>query len=129
MLVNYLKIEKNLSNYTNGINLLLSVKRKNKGISIFYNTKLNAVSGLSSKNLFETSKLRAFLLKKRQNSLKYLIEFQTQSFQNLLILKRKTNIFLKNINSYKGVRLELSLPLRGQRTHTNSKTARKLNKL
>jgi ribosomal protein S13 len=33
--------------------------------------------------------------------------------------------FYKNINSYKGTRHKKSLPVRGQRTHTNAKTNKK----
>ena len=43
-------------------------------------------------------------------------------------LKRIEYLSLKNhdlIKSYKGVRRKQGLPLRGQRTHTNSKTAKK----
>lgn len=36
---------------------------------------------------------------------------------------------LVDIRSYRGLRHKQSLPLRGQRTHTNGKTAKKLNKL
>jgi small subunit ribosomal protein S13 len=32
---------------------------------------------------------------------------------------------LKKIRTYKGVRLQLGLPLRGQRTHTNARTSRR----
>jgi len=35
---------------------------------------------------------------------------------------------LKQIGSYRGLRHNAGLPLRGQRTHTNAKTARKRNK-
>ncbi|AET40135.1 mitochondrial 37S ribosomal protein uS13m Ecym_5380 [Eremothecium cymbalariae DBVPG len=42
----------------------------------------------------------------------------------------KENIALKRrIGSYQGMRHALGLPVRGQRTRNNSKTARKLNKL
>ena len=37
-------------------------------------------------------------------------------------LRKKT---LLSIKSYKGLRLKQGLPVRGQRTHTNSRTARK----
>lgn len=39
----------------------------------------------------------------------------------LLVLKR-----LISIKSYKGLRRKKGLPIRGQRTHTNAKTARKI---
>lgn len=40
--------------------------------------------------------------------------------ENLLIFKK-----LINIKSYRGLRKNQGLPIRGQRTHTNAKTARK----
>ena len=33
--------------------------------------------------------------------------------------------FIKNIKTYKGLRHKASLPVRGQRTHTNAKTCKK----
>lgn len=36
--------------------------------------------------------------------------------------------FYKDINSYRGTRHKRSLPVRGQRTHTNAKTNKKKNK-
>jgi len=38
----------------------------------------------------------------------------------------KENVsFIKNIRTYKGLRHKASLPVRGQRTHTNAKTCKK----
>jgi len=38
----------------------------------------------------------------------------------------KSNLYvLRNIKSYRGIRYFLGLPIRGQRRHTNAKTARK----
>jgi len=36
--------------------------------------------------------------------------------------------FLYQLQTYKGIRLRLALPVRGQRTHTNAATAKKLNR-
>lgn len=47
-------------------------------------------------------------------------------------LKEKNYIAIKrliNIKTYRGIRLIKNLPVRGQRTRTNSKTAKKLNRL
>jgi small subunit ribosomal protein S13 len=41
---------------------------------------------------------------------------------------RKKNLDLKLIQNYRGVRLASGLPVRGQRTKTNRKTAKRLNK-
>jgi small subunit ribosomal protein S13 len=46
-------------------------------------------------------------------------------------LKKKINLSNKklfSINSYRGIRKKKGLPVRGQRTHTNAKTARKKKK-
>lgn len=105
-------------------------KRKNKkGINLFYNCKLNAISGLCIKQVFTKTLLRIFLEKKRENAVKYIFDFQSQAFYNLVVLNKKISAFLKTNFSYKIVRLAAGLPIRGQRTHTNAKTARKLNKI
>ena len=45
---------------------------------------------------------------------------------NKLKIQIKDNIsFIKNIRTYKGIRHKVSLPVRGQRTHTNAKTSKK----
>jgi small subunit ribosomal protein S13 len=38
---------------------------------------------------------------------------------------RENISFIKNIKTYKGLRHRASLPVRGQRTHTNAKTCKK----
>ena len=47
----------------------------------------------------------------------------TTDLKKLKILLLKTLIFIK---SYRGLRKIKGLPIRGQRTHTNAKTARKI---
>jgi ribosomal protein S13 len=127
MFVNNLKLI--IPTQTSILNLTPAVaKRKTKGINIFYNVKLNAISGLHINKRFDKSLLKLLLIKKRDNSIKYLIASQSQLFQNLIVTRRKNSIFFKNVNSYKALRLDLGLPIRGQRSHTNAKTARKLNK-
>jgi small subunit ribosomal protein S13 len=47
-------------------------------------------------------------------------------------LKRATKIYktkLLSIHSYRGIRSKQGFPIRGQRTHTNSKTAKKFKNL
>lgn len=44
-----------------------------------------------------------------------------------LTLKIKENLlFLKNIKNFRGIKHLMNLPTRGQRTHTNSKTKKRL---
>lgn len=112
------------------INGVTVEKRKSKkGINLFYNTKLNAISGLCTTYIFTKTPLKIFLEKKRENAIKYLFDAQALAFYNFLMLNKKINVFLKNNSNYKVMRLASGLPIRGQRTHTNSKTARRLNKI
>jgi small subunit ribosomal protein S13 len=79
--------------------------------------KLGFAKNLKVKNLTEDQIKR--LLKIADNS-------------NLIItsdLKKFKNLILKNlisIKSYRGLRRIKGLPVRGQRTHTNSRTSRKI---
>jgi small subunit ribosomal protein S13 len=79
--------------------------------------KLGFAKNLKVKNLTEDQIKR--LLKVADNS-------------NLIItsdLKKFKNLILKNlisIKSYRGLRRIKGLPVRGQRTHTNSRTSRKI---
>lgn len=65
-----------------------------------------------------------------KDQIKNLLKIVNQS--NLLItsdLKKFKSLILKNlvsIKSYKGLRRIKGLPIRGQRTHTNSRTSRKI---
>lgn len=72
-----------------------------------------------------------FLLKK---DLQHVGEYSQKVLERNLSKKQKTIIFenisfIKKNRSYKGTRHEKSLPVRGQRTKTNSKTNRKKSKL
>jgi len=46
---------------------------------------------------------------------------------NYLNYKFKRLVFLKTLNTFKGVRYNKNLPIRGQRTKTNAKTRKKFN--
>lgn len=82
------------------------------------------------KNLLYIFKLTLGLNKKIQpKSFKYSHTSRLNSFlekNNLEEKKRRSaNItFLKQINSYRGIRHKLNYPVRGQRTHTNAKRKR-----
>jgi ribosomal protein S13 len=65
----------------------------------------------------------------------FILQKKTENFLNLLLienqLKKKQfeylNILYKN-NSYRGLRHKRNLPVRGQRTHTNAQTQKKIAK-
>lgn len=44
----------------------------------------------------------------------------------LKLFNRNTVEFMQNLRTYKGIRHKLKYPCRGQRTHTNAKTVKKL---
>lgn len=58
---------------------------------------------------------------------KYLRIKKTAALLQIVIKKRINNFIL--IRSYKGLRHKNGYPVRGQRTHTNAKTQRKLLKI
>ena len=119
-----------LTLYKKKLSLLnYEVKRKNKGVNLFYNLKLNALSGLQNNQVFDKHFLKFLILKKRDNLIKHLLESQLKSFQELVINKKNAFFFYKTNYSYKALRLSSGFPIRGQRTHTNAKTARKFNKI
>jgi ribosomal protein S13 len=65
------------------------------------------------------------LPKKKRNELDFILS------KNLIDKKLKTelkeiDLFSKKIKTYKGIRNKLKYPARGQRTHTNAKTKKKL---
>jgi len=67
-----------------------------------------------------------YLSKDQYNKLVKTIEFLNfELASNLKKIKLLNNKKLINIKSYKGLRRYQGLPVRGQRTHTNAKTARK----
>ena len=61
-----------------------------------------------------------------------LVECKSQNYQTTTLLKadiKKYKARLVSISCYRGFRLTRGLPLRGQRSHGNSRTSRKLNKV
>lgn len=106
----YKKINKNIS-ILNSIKKIygvgkqhISVLKKNLGLN-----KRTKILGLKKKTsiLFNSClKRHCFLIKKKNNSKKFILKLLT-------------------IKSYRGVRHKLKYPVRGQRTHTNGKTQKK----
>lgn len=57
-------------------------------------------------------------------------ELSEMAIDSKLLSQIKSNIRMKReIGSYVGMRHAMGLPVRGQRTKTNAKTARKLNRI
>lgn len=104
-----------------------------ENMSIFF--ALQRVYGIGKKSSFLICKKLGFsinlkiknLSKDQSMDILNLIEYL-----NLIIasdLKKIKNLITKNlisIKSYRGLRRIQGLPVRGQRTHTNAKTARKI---
>jgi len=60
-------------------------------------------------------------------SIKTAVELANLDVGSDLVKKVSTNLdHYKKINCYRGLRHKLGLPVRGQRTHTNAQTARRL---
>ena len=84
-------------------------------------------SSIICKKLGFSNTLKVKSLSKDQiNQLIKYIEFMnliiSSDLRQKIILKKKSLISIK---SYRGIRRSLGFPIRGQRTHTNAKTAKK----
>jgi len=78
-----------------------------------------------TKMLGLNNKLKNLITKKSHNvQIKKFLENK----KTLIIFEQKTNNFLLKIRNYKNYRNNLGYPVRGQRTHTNAKTKKKLFK-
>lgn len=90
----------------------------------------NSYSSTICKNLGFSNNLKVKNLSKEQ--LNQLIKITEMLNLNLASdLKKTKSLILKtliSIKSYRGLRRYQGLPVRGQRTHTNAKTAKKRNK-
>jgi small subunit ribosomal protein S13 len=85
------------------------------------NSILKNKLGLNSRLAF------SFIKQKNLNNLNN--RFSKLLLGNKLKLRIKEQInFIKNIRTYRGLRHKVSLPVRGQRTHTNAKTSKKTNR-
>ena len=91
-----------------------------EGIGKTYSTKICKVLGFSSNLKVEN------LSKEQVNKLVFTIEsLDIKLSSDLKKLKVSVIKKLISIKSYRGLRINQGLPVRGQRTHTNSKTASK----
>jgi small subunit ribosomal protein S13 len=102
--------------------------------SVFF--ALTYIYGMGKTNSFLICKKLGFsenlkiknLSKEQVNKLIKLIEFLnielTSDLKKIKLFKKKK---LVSIKAYRGLRSNQGLPVRGQRTHTNAKTARKRN--
>ena len=66
-----------------------------------------------------------------QKKINKIIQYINKNIKIELELKKKIQENINNlltIKSYRGIRHSLKLPIRGQRTHTNAKTVKKLTK-
>lgn len=48
---------------------------------------------------------------------------------NLKLIQKNHRLHLAQINCYRGFRFKRGLPIRGQRTHTNAKTSRRISRI
>jgi small subunit ribosomal protein S13 len=96
---------------------------------------LEKIHGISSSSLLALKqktginyRLKEVFLKDFQlaNSKIFLLAFKTD--KKLKIETKESISFLKKLKSFKGTRHKLGYPCRGQRTHTNAKTAKKLKR-
>jgi len=92
------------------------------GIGITTSTQickqLGFAANLKTKELTDSQKTRVIKFIENSSILINLDLKKTITFNNQRLL---------NIKSYRGIRKFRGLPVRGQRTHTNSKTSKKLN--
>ena len=104
----------------------------NENKSIFFS--LTGIFGIGQSKSFEICKKLGFsknliLKEMTPNQINSLISFISKS--KIIInkdLKKMKALRIKHlisIKSYRGLRLKQKLPVRGQRTHTNAKTAKK----
>jgi ribosomal protein S13 len=101
-----------------------TLKRLLLHVGLNLNTGVLALSGVNSASSINNL---LFSLKKRSTSIKVLILLKHKYYRSLVKLIRQHWQLLINERFYKGLRYSKSLPVRGQRTHTNASTARKLN--
>jgi len=104
----------------NRSNKILTNMVKEYGVGCFVKIKLFKKTGLNTrKNILNC---KSFAVNKLEKLRKNIYFNKTLLFQN----KKRKNYLIK-LNNFRGLRHQLKKPVRGQRTKTNAKTARKLN--
>ncbi len=95
---------------------------EHKGYNLKCKSYLNKLKNLYGFNI----KLRGKDLIFTEDMLENLItQMRGKRYKEIMLYRKERINFLKEINCYRGLRHSLHLPVRGQRTHTNSRTARK----
>lgn len=93
----------------------------NYGVGIYKQTNAKKNVGINLRNKIRNVKIKSL---NRVNKL-----FNSDILGRKLILENKDNYdFLIKLKTYKGNRHKFGYPARGQRTHTNAKTKKKLRK-
>lgn len=106
--------------------------KKIKELNNIYGVGLSTISKSFTYLGFKNNLDKIKFIKLTNVDLKNQINFLKSNYlidQFLFDLKKKQKKQQVKIYSYKTMRLSLNLPLRGQRTKTNSKTAKKMNNL
>lgn len=99
---------------------------------IFSLTKLFGINTYQSTKICRGLGLNPFsrLSQIKKNQIKFLFRFLTKKIkieQKLKFIKKNNLEKLVEMKLVRGVRQKIGLPVRGQRTHTNAKTIKKLN--
>ena len=95
---------------------------------------LTKIYGLGTKEVFKVCKIIGInprvsinhLTKRQKDSLAYTIESECLIDSDLKKFNREVLQTLVEVQSFKGIRHSKGLPVRGQRTSTNSKTQKRL---
>jgi small subunit ribosomal protein S13 len=105
----------------------MTIKILKKNIKEYKGIGNNLIKKIYKKIGINT-KLNKLLIK--NNYLNYLnLNINKYTFNNLLLKKIKISIdFYIKLKNYRGIRHFYKYPVRGQRTHTNAKTTKKLKK-
>lgn len=94
------------------------------GLTIIYGIGLSRAQAIAKATNIDPLKRVKDLTEKEQNDVRKYIEDNTTIEGNLSREKQQNIKRLKDIQSYRGARHARNLPVRGQRTKTNSRTVR-----
>lgn len=97
-----------------------------KGFGQHYSEKLGTLFGFSKKSNISFDINQSFFINDYHNELSLLNLKQKEHFDMFLSSYKEKVEALKNASHYKGRRLIFNLPLRGQRTHTNARTCKRV---